>query len=98
MEKIVKIIIVGTFALMALISTFAGWVYYEFSYKPEKAAAAQLLKQNPQITKVYSVYRVSGWGSIPEYTAIVRVEKESCRVWIDDYGSLTGSECNKNLQ
>jgi hypothetical protein len=50
---------------------FFGWMYYEYSYKPQRYTANQLVKIHQQIEGVYSVSLISGWGSLSEYTAIV---------------------------
>ncbi|WP_409303090.1 hypothetical protein [Peribacillus sp. SCS-155] len=96
-KKIIKWTFIFLVSSSTIVSMFIACMYYEFIYKPERYAAKHFLEIHPEIERVHSVSLISGWGSLQEYTAIVTVGKERCRVWFDSYGSLMESECKRRL-
>ncbi|WP_409305636.1 hypothetical protein [Peribacillus sp. SCS-155] len=97
-KKITKWTFIFLVSLSTIVSMFIACMFYEFIYKPERHAVKQFLEIQAKIERVHSVSLISGWGSLQEYTAIVTVGKERCRVWFDSYGSLIESECKRSLE
>lgn len=71
-------------------------IYYTEVAKPVREAKHNLLKHNPQITKIFSLENVRGWGENPEYSGIVNINRERCRIWTSGNGVITDNECEWN--
>ncbi len=84
--------VVILFIPFVVVTTF----YYYYVAKPEKAKQ-NLLRHNPQITKIYSLKNVRGWGEGPDYSGIVRINGERCRVWTSGNGVISDNQCEWNF-
>ncbi len=88
---------IGILSIAVIAVLLIGTVYYIDVLKPEKEAINKLLQENPQISKVYSIENVRGWGENPEYTLIVKIDGEKCRIWTFGDGVITDNECEWNF-
>jgi hypothetical protein len=90
MKNLAKRTGIGILSIAVLL---IGTLYYILVLKPEKEVINKLLQENPQISKVYSIENVRGWGEGPEYAVIVKIDGEKCRIWTFGDGVITDNEC-----
>jgi uncharacterized protein YpmB len=95
MKSLAKWIGISIISIAVLV---IGLLYYVLVLKPEQEVRNNLLKENPQITKVYSIENVRGWGEGPEYSAIVKIDGEKCRIWTFGDGVITDNECEWDIK
>ncbi|RCW40867.1 hypothetical protein [Paenibacillus prosopidis] len=84
----------GLVILLSLV-IFIIIIYYT-EVKSVREAKNNLLKHNTQITKIFSLENVRGWGENPEYSGIVKFNGERCRIWTSGNGVITENECEWN--
>jgi hypothetical protein len=73
-------------------------IYYLEVKKPEYLAKKNLLINNPNISEIYSLKNISGWGEGPEYSGIVEINGERCRIWTLGDGEIFDNTCTKPLK